>query len=221
MKAFTAGCLFGFLGMCSSGVAAGSLDSGYAPADVRCPTSDDESINTTLLERLDTADMILANIPPEESAYIRAESASLARMFKEETAKGDTIHARSSASYLKLHARPLYYVWMVRKEIEPTRVALKKILIRPSYSGELVDPITYTKNGEAEKLDRAAGAVSQINTYAFALHSYVERQYDSQNPILTSDQVGILYWHSLDMNFWLARFIKCKLAKIMGRQPFP
>lgn len=190
----------------------------YDPAEVRCMTDNDSSISKLLIG-IDYADKTFPNIPPEEQHYLESEYAAAAQMYKDENTSGDKIYARSSQMFNKLYSRPLYAVWDFRKTIEPARASLKRILKRqPNLEKGDADFITYVKNTEAEKLERAANAIGAFEKYNTALQKLLDKVSVMQSPLISKTQYIRLASASLLGGEELGWFISCKLSKIMGRQ---
>ena len=192
----------------------------FDPAETRCMRADD-SIISSLLSQIDYADQNLPNIPPEEQRYLDAESAAAARMYKDESQSEASSYARSTQIYRNLYSRPLYTVWAFRKTIEPARSALKRVL-KQQPNPALGDPdyITYKKNPEAEKLERAAPAISAVGQYTIALQNLLTKIGEQNYSSITQSQWTRLLGSAYGASYDLPAFIECKLAKIMGRQTF-
>ena len=197
----------------------GRSNNDYDPAKTQCVWADDELI-TRLLERIDYDDKTMPNVPPEEQLYLEAESAAARQAYEEEKTNGNNSHGRSSQMYTNLHSRPLFTVWEFRKQIEPARSALKRILKRqPNLEKGDLDFIIYNKNPEAEKLQRANNANYAIGLYTKELNNFFLKIEGRELSFFTNSQYMRVVSDTL-MNYELQRFISCKLAKVMGRQSF-
>jgi hypothetical protein len=190
----------------------------YDPAEPRCAGADDASLKS-FIGQLDYADAALPNIPPEEDKYLTAESAAAKKVYDEELEKNNwnaPLQGQGNMRYAALEARPLYVVWGVRKDLATARQAIAAILAS--------DPpglVTYRKNPEAEKLERATRAIWPVTAYSVHMEEFLTRQnLAPAKAMITSDQWTRLYSGALTLNTDLANYMSCKLAKIMGRQSF-
>jgi hypothetical protein len=189
----------------------------YDPAETQCHFADDAELQKNLTSILDYADQALPNIPPEEDRYLTAESAAAKKVYDEELEKNNwktPAQGQGNARYAALQARPLYTVWGVRKNIVEARKAITEIL-KP----EPPILVTYRKNPEAEKLERATRALSSVNQYVLAMQDFLTKQSFTPS-LITSDQYLRLYGGAFSLTHDLGQYMSCKLAKIMGRQSF-
>ncbi|MGS1060087.1 hypothetical protein [Burkholderia glumae] len=193
------------------------LPKDYDPADTRCGF-DDASLNN-VLGQLAYADQALPNIPPEEDRYLTVESAAAKKVYEEELKKNDwnpPLQGQGNMRYAALEARPLYVVWNLRKELAEAQRKITEILKPP-----VPIFVTYRKNPEAEKLERATRALLSVTEYSLRMQDFLTRQNLAPNSaMITSDQWSRLYSGALTLNSDLGYFMSCKLAKIMGRQSF-
>ncbi|MBN3770720.1 hypothetical protein [Burkholderia sp. Se-20378] len=194
------------------------LPKDYDPAETRCGF-DDASLKN-VIGQLDYADQVLPNIPPEEDRYLTAESAAAKKVYDEELRKNNwktPLQGQGNMRYGALEARPLYAAWNLRKELVEAKGKITEIL-KPEPVPVLV---TYRKNPEAEKLERATRALLSITTYSLRMQDFLTRQnLAPNNAMITSDQWTRLYSGALTLNSDLGYYMSCKLAKIMGRQSF-
>jgi len=185
----------------------------YDPARGRCLAlkSDDDLING-MIEILDYADRTIPNIPPEEEKYLTAEQAAALRLFREELTEKRS-HEQSNERFRKLQSRPLYYVWEVRETIAPTKEALAKI--------RTLDVSRTYKSDEAEKLDRAARSAYRVSDYAIHMQIYLKRsEWGISAMQVSQSQYNELLSGALAINTSLADYEGCKLARLIGRQPY-
>lgn len=190
----------------------------YDPAEVRCPFADDADLQKNATSILDYADQVLPNVPPEEDRYLTAESAAAQKVYTDERKQNnwqEPTQGQGNRRYAALQARPLYTVWGVRKNIVEARKAITEIL-KPA------PPIlvTYRKNPEAEKLERATRALNSVNGYALSMQDFLTRQSFTSATLITSDQYLRLYGGALVLTSDVGQYMDCKLAKVMGRQSF-
>ena len=182
----------------------------YDPAETRCRAGADKTIER-LLGNLDRADQVFPNVPPEEARYLEAESERAQRTYMQEDAAQGGNHARSNTIYSSLTTRPLYYVWVLRKDLVAARSALHAI-----FQSDESGFVTYRANPEAEKLERATKAMLPLDNFGHSLEAAIEHSPALSSTLATDWQ--LLAGRSL--NGTLGYFISCKLAKVMGRQQF-
>lgn len=162
----------------------------------RCNNNDDASIERMISSTVQV-DRLLPNIPPEEEHYLKAESASIER------ARGPRAKQMSAA----LHARPLYSVYELRGYLTKAQAALKHIL----------DPVghrSYPENSEAERLDRAVGALRPLARYSDSLADYYGRQVGDDDKNSEYQKLAVQSLMALyDTEVGLGDYIRCKLVK--------
>lgn len=200
---------------------AADIPKDYDPAETRCLSANEATIDR-ILERLDYADKSLPNIPSEERSYLEAESATALKTYYEELDSRDDSHLRSNQIYSTLNSRPLYPVWKLRKALELARTAVQKIKVQNPKGSAYVNGeyITYRKNLEAERLERAAHAVYLLGDYVNETQKFLEEVKGRELAYMAKSQYT---QYLIDINFMnsdLGNYISCKLAKIMGRQSF-
>lgn len=120
--------------------------------------------------------------------------------------------------YAALEERPLYTVWGVRKDLAKAKLAIVGILDGGLGTGF----VTYRKNPEAAKLERAIRAIYPLEAYALSMQALLTKQTyvsDSHRIMVTADQWSRLYGGTSTLTTNLGYYMSCKLAKVMGRQP--
>ncbi|PMS17835.1 hypothetical protein C0Z18_18485 [Trinickia dabaoshanensis] len=214
---FTHAILFVTLLGLASPVPSAGLPKDYDPAETRCAGFDDAGLKK-FIGQLDYAELVLPNIPPEEGRYLTAESAAAKKIYDEELEQNNwkaPLQGQGNMRYAALEARPLYVVWVVRKDIVKAKQAIAGILEQGG------PPRSYRKNQDAEKLERATRALLPVTDYALHMQDLLTRQnLMPTDRMLTSEQWTRLYSGALTLNSDLGYYMSCKLAKIMGRQSF-
>ncbi|MBC8641621.1 hypothetical protein IAG25_32880 [Caballeronia sp. EK] len=206
--------------MASPAISAGHQQD-YDPAEGRCNFWDDASLKT-LTATLDYADQVLPNIPPEEDRYLTAESTAAQKVYEEELKKNNwkaPAQSQGNTRYAALEARPLYTVWGVRNALAKAKLSIAAILDEGSGTGF----VTYRKNPDAAKLDRALHAIYPLDAYALSMQALLTKQTyvpQSHKIMLTADQWSKLYGGTSTLTTNLGYYMSCKLAKVMGRQSF-
>jgi hypothetical protein len=176
--------------------------------DSICKGYDDEVVQR-LIDRVNAIDHVLPQIPPEELTYLDAQTKYANKVFDDEGGMAfASSHVKSNKLYAELQRRPLYAVWKIREQIGPARYSLNVIQDK-----SIQHLIFYSRNSEAEKLQRTADALFPLSRFGLSIADYLNTPQAAY--ISEKDQV-LLYssrdGFSMDLSFYL----QCKLAKAIG-----
>lgn len=180
----------------------------YDPSQTECMLDHGDTISS-LLHEIDMVDNALPNVPPEEARYLEAESKGALGVAQEDAAKGTSFDPVTDKRLESLYARPLYPIWEFRPVLEKTRKALEQVM-KPTMGLQ-----TYN-NPDAEILVREMRASAHIAAYSRAAERLIQRL--KAAPIMTTAQYDRLEYDSGIMPLRFAYVMRCRLAKIMGRQ---
>lgn len=191
----------------------------FDPAEGRCKFSDDEQIGSKLMSTLDYANQVLPNIPPEEERYLKAESDAAQKVYRQEMEQNNwksQVGGQGQRRFGALAQRPLYDVWELRNRLAELRAEFENIL-QASNDGA---GLAYRKVPEAAKLSRATHSLLALNSYTLTLGQFLAKQERGRFQVISSEQYDRLYSGALMLPVNLHNYMDCKLARVVGRQPF-
>lgn len=192
---------------------AGDMPKDYDPAETRCLGGSDTVIDN-ILSMIDYVDKELPTVPPEEQHYLDTQFARGLELENNELSN----HEPSQNGKQLLHElslRPYYDIWYLRRDLEPAKRDIKRILLRPPHPDMGYVDFNSYNNPEAEKLERANSAIYHVSQFTNELSRYIDKKRAS---LTTEENNRFLGTTGITLN--LGMFISCKLAKIMGRQKF-
>ncbi len=177
-----------------------------ANVDFFCKANDDKDLPSLILN-LEWASRVLPGVPPEEWRYLQAESEAASNLQVDPTVSNPTELARRR--WAQLENRPLYYVWRVKRALGRNRADLNNIITPPF-------PL-FPESPDATRLNSAVDAMSSASEYRDELHSFLRRNDLAAVKIDLGNADFLLEFRAGQVQFFLNRYVKCKLHKLMDR----